>query len=50
MKTTAIIGARGYAAFELIKILLRHPEVELLGLSDIEDVGKPVYECFPMLK
>jgi N-acetyl-gamma-glutamyl-phosphate reductase len=34
MTRTAIVGAAGYTALELIKILLRHPEVEVVALAD----------------
>ncbi len=34
MTRIAIVGAAGYTALELIKILLRHPEVEIAALAD----------------
>ena len=34
MTRTAILGAAGYTAVELIKILLRHPEAEIVALAD----------------
>ncbi|MHC4405513.1 MAG: N-acetyl-gamma-glutamyl-phosphate reductase [Planctomycetota bacterium] len=34
MTRIAILGAAGYTALELIKILLRHPEVEIVALAD----------------
>ncbi|MFG0240712.1 MAG: hypothetical protein ACF8CY_06655, partial [Gimesia chilikensis] len=33
MTKVAIMGATGYAALELIKILLRNPEVEIVALT-----------------
>jgi len=43
----AIIGAKGYAARELIAILLRHPKVELVALADKLDQPEPLLDCFP---
>jgi len=34
MTRIAILGAAGYTALELIKILLRHPDVEIVALAD----------------
>ncbi len=34
MTRIAILGAAGYTALELIKILLRHPEVDIVALAD----------------
>ncbi|HID75928.1 MAG TPA: N-acetyl-gamma-glutamyl-phosphate reductase [Planctomycetaceae bacterium] len=34
MTRVAILGAAGYTALELIKILLRHPQVEVTALAD----------------
>ncbi len=47
MKKIAILGATGYTALELIKILLRHPNAEITTLTSREDVrpvGK-VHQC-----
>lgn len=41
MTTTAILGATGYTAVELIKILLRHPKAEIVALTSREDT-RPV--------
>lgn len=40
MVRVAILGATGYTAVELIKILLRHPEVEITALTSRQE-GKP---------
>lgn len=40
MVRVAILGATGYTAVELIKILLRHPEVEITALTTRQE-GKP---------
>lgn len=41
MTKIAILGATGYTALELIKILLRHPHAEITALTSREDV-RPV--------
>ena len=40
MTRIAILGAAGYTALESIKILLRHPEVEIATVTDIQE-GRP---------
>jgi len=40
MTRIAILGAAGYTALELIKILLRHPEVEIAAVTDLQE-GQP---------
>ena len=41
MKTIAILGATGYTAVELIKILLRHPKANITALTSREEI-RPV--------
>ena len=48
MIRVAIQGATGYTALELIRILLRHPEVELTALTSRSETG-PVSEVHPSL-
>jgi len=43
----AIYGASGYTGAELIRLLARHPEVRIVGLSAEANAGKPVAEVFP---
>ncbi len=50
MIKAAIIGATGYAGEELIKILLRHPEVEISYLMAKIDQSCPINTIFPWLK
>jgi len=40
MTRVAILGAAGYTALELIRILLRHPEVEIVAVTDLQE-GQP---------
>ena len=44
MIKTGIIGAAGYTAGELIRILIRHPEVEIVFAQSNSQAGKKVYE------
>ena len=39
MTRVAILGATGYTALELIKILLRHPEVEITAVTSRSETG-----------
>jgi N-acetyl-gamma-glutamyl-phosphate reductase len=45
----AIIGASGYAGLELVRLLVRHPGCELVGLASLEYPGRPFSEIFPAL-
>ncbi len=42
MKKIGIAGGSGYTGNELIRILLRHPEVEIVFISSEKNAGKPV--------
>jgi N-acetyl-gamma-glutamyl-phosphate reductase len=52
MKTTkaAIIGASGYSGQELIRLLLRHPRVEITHYTSRQYAGKAVAEVFPRFR
>jgi len=45
----ALIGATGYAGYEAIRWLGRHPHVELTGLYGPENELGPIEEFFPLL-
>ncbi len=49
MVRVAILGASGYSAVELIKILLRHPEVEITALGTRRSDEQKVGEVHPVL-
>src|ERR1700692_2184171 len=42
-----VLGASGYTGSELVRLLLRHPRVELTLLTADSKVGKPMAEVFP---
>ncbi len=44
-----IIGATGYTGVELVRILSRHPGVELVGLTSRSYAGMPLWEVYPHL-
>lgn len=46
---TAILGASGYTGAELLRLLLRHPAVEIGALTAERQAGKPMGEVFPHL-
>lgn len=43
----AILGATGYTGEELVRLLARHPQVELTALTSHSYVGKPYSEVYP---
>ncbi|MGE9292378.1 N-acetyl-gamma-glutamyl-phosphate reductase [Ruficoccus sp. ZRK36] len=47
---TAIIGASGYSGEELVRLLARHPQVELALVSSRSLVGKPLVEVMPKFR
>jgi N-acetyl-gamma-glutamyl-phosphate reductase len=49
MIRVAILGASGYSALELIRLLLRHPHVEITALTTRQSDAKHVGEVHPSL-
>lgn len=46
----AVMGATGYTALELLKLLLRHPEVEIVALTSRQEDRPHVSEVHPELR
>jgi N-acetyl-gamma-glutamyl-phosphate reductase len=46
----AILGASGYSGLELMRLVLRHPELELAAVTSEQRAGRPVAEVFPGLR
>jgi len=46
MKRIGIVGATGYTGEELLRVLSRHPHIEVAFASEIES-GKPLKQFFP---
>ncbi len=49
MIKASVVGAGGYAGGELLRILLLHPEAELVAVTDIQRIGERVDAVFPHL-
>jgi len=49
MVRIGVLGATGYTGLELIKILLRHPQAELVALTSRQEGSVPVAEIHPQL-
>ena len=48
-RTVGILGASGYAGAELLRLLARHPELEVVWAAGETAAGKPVAERYPGL-
>ncbi len=46
----SIIGGAGYGSSEIIRRLLIHPDVELVKVSEIQNVGEPLSAAHPKLE
>ena len=46
----AILGASGYGAGELLRLLTQHPEVEVVAVTSTSQAGAPVAELHPHLR
>ena len=50
MVKVGIVGASGYTGGELLRILARHPEVEIACITSRKHAGKPVHKVHPNLR
>ena len=50
MIRASIVGASGYVGGELMRLLRRHPEVELAQVTSESRVGQPVRTVHPHLR
>jgi N-acetyl-gamma-glutamyl-phosphate reductase len=46
----AVLGASGYTGLELLRIVLRHPQLEPVAVTSEQRAGRPVGEVFPQLR
>ena len=46
----SIVGITGYSGMELLRILLQHPQAEVVSLHASQDMEAPVSELYPHLK
>lgn len=47
---TAIVGASGYTGMELVRLLLVHPNVELVAATSRQEAGRTLGEVFPRFR
>jgi N-acetyl-gamma-glutamyl-phosphate reductase len=45
----AIVGASGYSGEELVALLARHPQVEIVAVTSRQSAGQTVVEIFPRM-
>ena len=45
-----IVGGTGYTGVELLRILARHPQAQLVAITSRKETGLPVVEMFPSLR
>lgn len=50
MIKAGIVGGTGYTGVELLRLLVRHPGVELVAVTSRTEVGRPVAAAFPNLR
>ncbi|MCH8157440.1 MAG: N-acetyl-gamma-glutamyl-phosphate reductase [Nitrospinae bacterium] len=50
MVKIAIAGASGYTGLELLRLLVNHPEAEIVCLTSETYQGKPISDVFPSLR
>jgi N-acetyl-gamma-glutamyl-phosphate reductase len=50
MISIGIVGATGYTGVELLRLLARHPQVEITAVTSRGDAGTPVVRMFPSLR
>ena len=50
MIKAGIVGGTGYTGVELLRLLSRHPEVELTAITSRAESGTPVSKMFPSLR
>jgi N-acetyl-gamma-glutamyl-phosphate/LysW-gamma-L-alpha-aminoadipyl-6-phosphate reductase len=48
--TAAVYGASGYTGGELLRLLLRHPSVDVVGATSAKHAGDPVHRAHPNLR
>src|SRR3569832_1907289 len=50
MIKVGIVGGTGYTGVEQLRLLARHPQVELKAITSRKEAGMPVAEMFPTLR
>lgn len=50
LENVAVVGASGYSGEELIRLLMRHPGVNLVSVTSRQHVGKVIEEVYPRFR
>lgn len=50
MIKVGIVGGTGYTGVELLRLLAKHPEIELMVITSRSEAGLPVADLFPNLR
>ena len=50
MIKVGIVGGTGYTGVELLRLLVGHPQVELVAITSRQEAGRRVAELFPRLE
>ena len=50
MKKVAIVGGTGYTGVELLRLLARHPQVEVCAITSRSEAGRAVADIYPSLR
>lgn len=50
MINAGILGATGYAGVELVRLLLRHPQVNVAAVGSVSFEGQPIADVYPALR
>jgi N-acetyl-gamma-glutamyl-phosphate reductase len=50
MVKIGIVGGTGYTGVELLRLLARHPQAELVAITSRKEAGMPVAQMFPSLR
>lgn len=45
--TAGVVGAAGFAGIEAVRLILRHPEFQLVAATSNELAGKPISDLYP---
>ena len=45
-----VVGAAGFAGIELVRLLARHPEFELVAAASDALAGTPIAKAYPAFK
>lgn len=45
--TAGVVGAAGFAGIELVRLLLRHPDIELVAATSDALAGTPIAQAYP---